>query len=572
MTDFELCMNCMTERPIGDEPCPHCESSADESQRPNALPLKTMLQNRYLVGMAKKVNGEGISYIGYDSVLNIKTLIREFFPQTMGERLPDGKTVRIIDGSEVTFGEYRDTFLNDARELAHMRQLSAIEQIYDIFEENGTAYTVAEWEECITLRYFVERRGGSIDWNAARPLFMPVLSALSTLHSKGINHLGISPDTLVILQDGRMKLTDFELDVVRRMDTDLPPDLVAGCAALEQYVMNYVPDESTDVYGFAACLFFALTGALPQDALRRKTDSRLMIPTSTLKSLPPYVITGLANALQVMPSKRTPHFERLRAELSAAPTVTAKMEQPLPPEIPMEPESAHKGIPGMAWAIGSGVISLGIFICLGIFWLFPPSYGSPAGVPNSAAMKAEIQSYDSDMPMAGAGAPAAGGGGATGAMLSEADRLPVPNLVGQKLDDILAAESAGTESYDILVSDKEFNDTVAEGRVISQSPAEGELAPTGVKIVVVVSQGAKMRALPVIRGMSLEDASLAVATSGLTPAKRDVFDDAIPAGQAVGYQNQEAGDTLEYGAHVVILLSKGPDPSILGGPARSGGS
>ena len=561
MTDFELCMNCMSERPVG-EPCPHCGCPTDEPQRPDALPLKTMLQNRYMIGLARKSNGEGISYIGYDSVLNIKTLIREFFPQTMSERLPDGQTVRVVDGSEVTFQEYKTSFLNDARELAHMRQLSAVEQIYDIFEENGTAYTVAEWEECITLRYFVERRGGSLDWNAARPLFMPVLSALSTLHSKGVNHLGISPDTLVILQDGRMKLTDFELDAVRRMDTDLPPDLVAGCAALEQYVMNYVPDESTDVYGFAACLFFALPGALPQDALRRKGDSRLMIPTSSLKSLPPYVITGLANALQVMPSKRTPHFERLRAELSAAPTVTAKIEEPLPPESAPEPERARRGIPGIAWAIGSGVVSLAVFVCIGIFWLFPPSFGGTAGAADSTAMKATVESADSGMLMNGLGA----------AELSGTERVQVPDLVGQKLDDVLAAESAGTEDYDILVSDKEFSDTVAEGKIIRQSPTAGELAQKGVKIVVVVSQGAQMRSLPEIRGMSLEDASLAVTSAGLTPGKRDVFDYTVPAGQAVGYQDHKAGDTLEYGAHVVILLSKGPDPSVLGGPAGSGGT
>ena len=60
-----------------------------------------------------------------------------------------------------------------------MRELSAIEHIYDIFEENNTAYTVAEWNESISLQYFVERSGGHISWNDARQLFMPVLSALS---------------------------------------------------------------------------------------------------------------------------------------------------------------------------------------------------------------------------------------------------------------------------------------------------------------------------------------------------------------------------------------------------------
>lgn len=555
MTDFELCMNCMSEKPAGEE-CPQCGHPADEPQMPAGLPLGTMLQNRYMTGLAQKVNGEGITYIGYDSVLNIKTLVREFFPQTMSERLPDRLGVRVVDGSEVTFQEYKSSFLNHARELAHMRRLSAIEQIYDIFEENGTAYTVSEWDDCITLRYFVERRGGSLDWNAARPLFMPVLSALSTLHSTGINHLGISPDTLVIMQDGRMRLVNFELDAVRLMDTDLPPDLVQGCAALEQYVMDYAPDEATDVYGFAACLFFALTGSLPQDALRRKTDSRLMIPTSTLKSLPPYVVTGLANALQVMPSKRTPNFERLRAELSAAPTVTAKIETPLPPES-SEPEPARRQIPGIVWAIVSGVISLAVFICIGIFWL--RLFGT--GVPTESAVSSAVQSVQSGVQenslyLAG---------------VSGADRVQVPNLVGQQLSDVMAAESDGTEDYDILLSSKEFSDTVPEGQVLSQTPAAGELAEKGVKIVVTVSQGSKMRTLPEVRGMNLADASLAVTTAGLTPAKRDVFDDTVPEGEAVGYQDHKAGDTLEYGSNVVLLMSKGPDPSVLGGPAESGG-
>lgn len=245
------------------EPRPHCGCPTDESQRPDALPLRTMLQNQYMIGSARRSNGEGVSYIGCNSALDIKTSIRGFFSQMMNKRLPDSQTVRVVDGSEVMFQERETSFLNNARELAHMRQLSATEQIYDVFEENGAAYTVAEWGEYITLCYPVECRGDSLDWSTVCPLLMPVLSTFSILHSKGINHLGISSDTLVILQDGYMKLTDFELDAVRRMDIDLPPDLVVSYAALKQYMMDYVLDKSTDVYGFAVCLFFTLTGALP---------------------------------------------------------------------------------------------------------------------------------------------------------------------------------------------------------------------------------------------------------------------------------------------------------------------
>lgn len=52
-----------------------------------------------------------------------------------------------------------------------------------------------------------------------------------------------------------------------------------------------------------------------------------MIPTDLAKTLPPHVITAVANGLQVQPESRTQTFERLRAELSAAPTVTSHLEQ-----------------------------------------------------------------------------------------------------------------------------------------------------------------------------------------------------------------------------------------------------
>ncbi len=121
-------------------------------------------------------------------------------------------------------------------------------------------------------------------------------------------HLGISPDTLLIMRDGKMKLGSFSIGAVRQMDTDLPPELIPGCAAVEQYIMGDTLTEATDVYGFAASLFFALTGALPPEAPRRRSDARLLIPNAVMRSLPPYVISALANALQVSPGKTHADF------------------------------------------------------------------------------------------------------------------------------------------------------------------------------------------------------------------------------------------------------------------------
>lgn len=552
-----LCMNCMSDAG-GRTECPNCGFRTAEPQMSHALPYRTKLQKRYLVGRAKQSNGEGITYIGYDMVLNIPIELREFFPQTLCERVADGPDVRVVSGSEINFNECLTRFLSYSREVAHMRELSSIVQIYDIFEENHTAYTVSEWSESITLRYFVERSGGNLSWNAARQLFMPVLSALSSLHAAGINHLGISPDTLHIVKDGRMKLGGFCIDDVRRMDTDLPPDLAEGCAAIEQYVMDYKPDESTDVYGFAASLFFTLTGTMPQDALKRKTDSRLLIPTSILRSLPPHVVSAMANALQVLPDRRTQTFERLRAELSAAPTVTATLEHTQPVEKPGQKQNPppqasarKKEVPSFVWVILSCVLALIVFTVVGIVWISNlDNTGVAAPASDSSQIDSSVSSDAGSLLKAAA------------AESTDPNMIDVPNLVGQNYEDMKNSASSAnsqTADYQVLFSSKQFSDTIPEGCIVSQSPAPGAKMAKGSEIVVVVSQGAAVRTLPKIAGKSLADASEAVASAGFVPTKAEDYSNTVPAGQAIGYQNVKAGSQMAYGSQVVIVISKGPE-------------
>ncbi len=549
-----LCMNCMTQT-NGGEICPSCGFRLETPQAAGALPYGTMLQGRYLVGRVKQSNGEGFSYIGYDTKIQIRIQLREFFPQTICERAEDGASLRVMGGSEIVFNECLSKFLGYSREVAHLRELSAIEQIYDIFEENHTVYRVTEWKECISLRRFVERSGGSLRWSDARGLFMPVINALGIVHNAGVSHLGISPDTLVILPDGKMKLTGFCIDTIRRQDSDLPPEMAAGCAAIEQYVLDYVPGETTDVYGLAASLFFALTGELPPDALKRRSDTRLLVPAATLRQLPQYVVAALAHALQVAPDKRTPTFERLRDELSAAPSVTMTMdpvrEQRQREEPPVlsareEPPAPRRRIPGAVWALCSFLIALAVFGAAGYALL-----AASAQKPEEQTLQQETVSVveAAGMPEPQPSSP------------EESVRMiEIPDFLGDDYEK-LVEESSGTRAYQILVSDKQFDDTVPEGCIVSQNPMPGGRMEEGATITVVVSLGASQRMLPEISGMSLSDASSAVTKEGFLPVKEDEYSDEIPEGQIIGYRDHQAGDKLPYGAQVTILMSLGPDPN-----------
>jgi serine/threonine-protein kinase len=328
--------------------------------------------------------------------------------------------------------------------------------------------------------------------------------------------------------------------------------------------MDYVPNEATDVYGFASSLFFTLTGTMPQDALKRRTDSRLMIPTSIMRSLPPHVVTAMANALQVSPDKRTPSFERLRAELSAAPTVTANIEETqrinkIVPPYTAEPEdeSSKKGVPSFVWVILTCVAALIVFTIVGIIWI---SNSDPGGAAALASETSQVDSTDSSDALLSSGEA------------SDSGQIAAPSLIGQNYEELSASSAVSQDpEYQVLLStNKQFSDTIPEGSIISQSPVPGTKMARGTAIVVVVSEGAAVRTLPSIAGKTLAEASTAVTSASFVPTKIEEYSSTIAQGTVIGYKDVKEGSQMAYGSKVVIVVSKGPDPDTVTSNASSG--
>ena len=82
MSDLRLCFGCM--EPLGEEKiCPHCGYDSSTPSLANHLRQGTILHGRYLVGKELSANGEGVTYIGYDTSVDCKLLIREYFPERL---------------------------------------------------------------------------------------------------------------------------------------------------------------------------------------------------------------------------------------------------------------------------------------------------------------------------------------------------------------------------------------------------------------------------------------------------------------------------------------------------------
>ena len=319
MEKEKLCLRCM--RKIGDNDfCPYCRKESSEPQKDPFLPLKTVVGGRYLVGKLVASNSEGATYYAFDMEKKTPVTLRELFPKGILSR-GEGNYCLVNIGKASEFIDAKEEFVKLWTKLTEIKGFTALTNVYGLVEDLGTVYAASEYlGEGKTLREFLlEQDTGYISWDDARILFMPVLSALGELHYAGIIHGGICPETLIIDKNGKLRITGYSIEEVRRQKSTMESELFDGYAAVEQYGFSDGLSTSTDIYAFSAVLYRALIGSVPMSSASRLTNDKLMIPGKFAEQLPAYVINALVNGLQILPDDRTVTAEELRDELSASP-------------------------------------------------------------------------------------------------------------------------------------------------------------------------------------------------------------------------------------------------------------
>lgn len=489
MNTDHLCMSCMRE--IGDEnQCPYCGFHADSPQLAPYLPLRTVVAERYLAGKLLDYNGDGATYMGWDLEMNAPVTIREFLPDSIAERRED-LTLVPMAGCEITYRDCYQSFLELWRKLARMRGLSALILLFDIVEDHGTAYAISEYMEGVSLReYLLRSPSGYLSWEQARILFMPVLSTLGTLHSAGIIHRGISPTTLIVGKNGKMRITGFSIWQARTARGDLTAQLFPGYAAIEQYGFEGQQGPWTDIYAFSAVLYRTLIGSTPLEATSRVTNDRLMVPGKFAEQLPAYVINALMNGLQILPEDRTRTVDQLRAELSAAPgTSTAAIAYAGKEDAPYQepvPSGRKKSASGSKTALIAGLAS--IAACLVIF----------------AVLSLTVWREDIGMFFTG--------GASTQASSNAPELVKVPDFRGLNYNNI----KSNTDYTNAFFFETEYQDSDTQGKdvVLSQNIAYGTEVPKGSTIKLVLSSGNEEITLPDFKGQNYATVKLKLEEMG----------------------------------------------------------
>ena len=267
----------------------------------------TRLIGRYIIEGVLGQGGFGITYLGIDELHEKKVAIKEFFPQgivTRNIEYQDTVTVTFV-GEKDNYEKGKERFLKEARTMAKFSKDKGIVKALDFFEINNTAYIVMEYLEGVTLKQYL-RENKRIDAEDLVELLVPLIEALDEIHSQGLIHRDISPDNIMVLPDGRIKLMDFGAarDYTEFGEKSLSIVLKPGYAPPEQYQTHGVQGPWTDIYALCATMYKCITGENPPDAIERVMDDSLKKISEFGIAIPPQEEAAIIKGMSVSAKDR----------------------------------------------------------------------------------------------------------------------------------------------------------------------------------------------------------------------------------------------------------------------------
>ena len=343
--EVRRCMKCMHPLAAGETVCPEC-GRAYGSVNAESFALKpgTILEGKYLVGEMLGQGGFGITYIGFDLLLEQKVAIKEYYPMSTGMVSREGHSTVVWSsammgktGTQKGF----DSFLKEARKMAKLGGIPGVVGVKSVFIQNETAYIVMDFIEGETLLKKLQKNG-PMDFDSCIRLMTPIMQSLAEVHKHGIIHRDISPDNIMVQPDGKPVLLDLgaakDLDIQGKDGSIQTTQMVAkqGFSPIEQYRKNANVGPWTDVYSMAATIYYCCTGVLPPSATDRMIEDTLTCRPRLTKE----EFDVLAFCMNVLPQNRPQNMDAL-LQIVTHPAGKTPPVRDVPKTEPVRPETRN---------------------------------------------------------------------------------------------------------------------------------------------------------------------------------------------------------------------------------------
>lgn len=336
----DLCPGCF-ESGYKNGSCVRCGYQAhyDKLRSQKALPVGTVLKQRYYLGKLLGEGGFGITYKAYDLQKRMICCVKEYAPNGLCRRKEDHLHLELQ--SQECEGPYMAglrRFLEEAQILSKLEQIPSVVDITDTFQENGTAYFVMEYLDGADLRQIVKAAKGHLPVDMVTNVILQVAVSMDVIHTKTkIIHRDISPENIYITREEKVKVIDFgsAKQTETGMKAGLSVVLKPKFAPPEQFSSQMEQGGFTDVYSLAGTYYYALTGInIPSAPDRLAGKSYVPLKHMNI-GVSERLSDAVDHALILSVRERTRTMQQFVAEIANARQMIPRMQpKPKPKPVP----------------------------------------------------------------------------------------------------------------------------------------------------------------------------------------------------------------------------------------------
>ena len=232
-------------------------------------PNITLQGGKYRIERVLGQGGFGNTYEGYNTQFKERVAIKEFFMRGITLRKDNETTVEInIPENSDCFLEQKEKFKKEALRIRQLKN-EHIVTVYDMFEENGTAYYVMDYIDGENLAERLKRSEQPMTEQEVRRILPQILDALKAVHDAGLWHLDLKPANIMLEKGVNVKLIDFGASKQLNAQeggatTSTSISYTNGYAPREQMEQSYDKfGPWTDIYALGATLYNLLTNKRP---------------------------------------------------------------------------------------------------------------------------------------------------------------------------------------------------------------------------------------------------------------------------------------------------------------------
>ena len=439
--------------------------------------------------------------------------------------------IKILKEEFVSEPKFRRRFLNESRAIAMLSHENIVD-VVDVNFEGELQYIVMEHIDGITLKEYINSKG-ALPIEEALNYTKQILQALRHAHERGVVHRDIKPQNIMLLQDNKIKVTDFGIAHVSNFETVTMSEMAIGSVHYisPEQAKGMPTDEKSDLYSTGVMLYEMITGRLPFESDTAVSVALMQVqqdppmPSTYIQTLPVGIEQIIIKAMQKKVAYRYQNAQEMLDDIEAfeednsivfdhSTDISLDESTKMLGRIKIDetPEERKRLMwKNRIFALCSGAAAAIIVLIIGSILLFT------------------LGSEDSNL-------------------------IEIPNLVGQLAANV--KEDISIIKYFTITEQEAYDDTVNQGYIISQNPDAGKKYEQGKEITIVVSKGKEMTTVPQIVDMAPGQARVMIEGAGLVFGKTTYKQSKDIQEGFIITCTPEPGSSVAAGTTIDIVISK----------------